>query len=195
MKLVYKGKFSGDVSTLPHAPHEPGAVQFREPQSMKSLAILLNAAAAGIAVVCMAAVVLRGGMNPVSWIVGALLALAAMFPHEILHAVCFKEEVEMYTNFRQGSLFVVGTERMSKARFVFMSLLPNLVFGLLPFLIFLIFPSCSVLGVFGAIGISGGAGDYMNVFNALTQMPRGAKTYMDGFHSYWYLAGGSADNH
>ena len=31
-----------------------------------------------------------------------------------------------------------------------------------------------------------GFGDYMNVFNALTQMPRGARTYLYGFHSYWY---------
>ena len=186
MKLIYKGKFNGDENTLPMGEHEPGAVQFKEPQSMKKLAIVMNAAAFVIAVVCMAGVVLRGGMQPYAWIGGSLLALAALFPHEFLHAVCFQGEVEMYTNFKQGSLFVVGTERMSKARFVFMSLLPNVVLGFIPYIIFLFVPQWSLLGVFGAVGISGGAGDYMNVFNALTQMPKGAKTYMHGFHSYWY---------
>ena len=32
-----------------------------------------------------------------------------------------------------------------------------------------------------------GSGDYYNIINALTQMPRGARTYLHGFHSYWYL--------
>jgi len=142
-------------------------------------------------VICMALVVWRGGIQSGAWILGALLALLAMFPHELLHAVCFKGEVEMYTNLKQGSLFVVGTERMSKARFIFMSLLPNLVFGFIPFIIFLFVPQWTLLGVFGAVGISGGAGDYLNVFNALTQMPKGARTYMHGFHSYWYQPGGN----
>ena len=32
-----------------------------------------------------------------------------------------------------------------------------------------------------------GIGDYYNIINALIQMPKGAKTYLYGFHSYWYL--------
>ena len=38
-----------------------------------------------------------------------------------------------------------------------------------------------------AVCLSMGTGDYYNVFNALTQMPKGAKTYLDGFHSWWFL--------
>ena len=55
------------------------------------------------------------------------------------------------------------------------------------FIVFLIFPQFKVLGALGFIGIPSGIGDYMNVFNALTQMPKGAKTYLNGFNSYWYL--------
>ena len=83
-------------------------------------------------------------------------------------------------------LFVVGTEDMSKARFVFMSLLPNLVFGFLPYLIYLM-TGQAVLGTLGTLAIGMGAGDYYNVFNALTQMPRGARTYLHQFNSYWYM--------
>ena len=97
----------------------------------------------------------------------------------------------MYEYLSKGMLFVVGSERMSKARFVFMSMLPNLVFGFVPFLLFLINPSWTLLGTLGAFAIPMGAGDYYNVFNALTQMPKGAKTYMKGFHSYWYLPEGN----
>ena len=68
-------------------------------------------------------------------------------------------------------MFVVGPEDMSKVRFIFMSLLPNLVFGLIPYVIFLAFPEQRFLGTLGALCLGMGAGDYYNVFNALTQMP------------------------
>ena len=40
--------------------------------------------------------------------------------HEFLHAICFKEDVYMYRNLKQGTMFVVGPENMSKFRFCFM---------------------------------------------------------------------------
>lgn len=76
--------------------------------------------------------------------------------------------------------------RLSKARFVFMSLLPNLVFGFLPYLLGMLF-GVPFLLAFGALSASMGAADYFNVFNALTQMPRGARTYLYQFNSYWYM--------
>ena len=110
-----------------------------------------------------------------------------LFPHELLHASCFRGDVYLYTWLNRGALFVVGPEEMSKGRFVFMSLLPNLVFGVLPFIIFLVWPKLTVAGMLGVLALSSGFGDYLNVFHALTQMPKGAKTYLYGFHSYWYL--------
>lgn len=84
-------------------------------------------------------------------------------------------------------LFVVSPERMSKGRFIFMSLLPTLVLAVIPYVIFMIHPQFKVLGTLGAAGLASGAGDYYNVYNALTQMPKGAWTYLHGFHSYWYM--------
>ena len=110
-----------------------------------------------------------------------------MVPHELLHALCFREDVYMYHNLKQGMLFVVGPEDMSKGHFVFMSMLPNIVFGFIPFTLFLVKPELRLLGIFGFLSIASGAGDYLNVYNALTQMPKGSRTYLHGFHSYWYL--------
>ena len=84
-------------------------------------------------------------------------------------------------------MFVHGIEDMSKARFVFMSLLPNIIFGCIPYAAWLVNHDLVWLGVMGAACLGMGAGDYINVFNALTQMPKGAKTFMSGTHSYWYL--------
>lgn len=86
-----------------------------------------------------------------------------------------------------GGTFVYGTENMSKFRFIFMSMLPNIIFGFIPFIIFLVFPKLNVLGTLGFIAIPMGIGDYYNMFNALTQMPRGSRCFLKKQHSYWYI--------
>lgn len=186
MKLVYKGKYDGKESSLPTREHEKGAVKFKEFDNMKKLAVFANLLALIITIFCFAVLVIRGGLLALDFF-GCLLALATMFPHELLHAVCFKETVYLYTNFKQGMLFVTGLENMSKTRFVLMSLCPNVIFGFIPFIIFLVFPQCTLLGSLGALSIGMGAGDYYNIFNCLTQVPRGGKIYMHGMNSYWFM--------
>ena len=179
------GKYSGDPGTLPGREHAPGAVPFKEPKDSGTLGMV----ATGIA---LALLVVTGGIyfwrSGGAWSPGAFfLYLLSMVPHEILHALCFREDVYMYHNLKQGMLFVVGPEDMSKGHFVFMSMLPNIVFGFIPFTLFLVKPELRLLGIFGFLSIASGAGDYLNVYNALTQMPKGAWTYLHGFHSYWYM--------
>ena len=192
MKLHYMGKFNGDQESLPHGEHMPGAVAFREPETPRKLAIVANGLAVGIVILCLVILYARGGLRAFR-ILGVVLAMLTMFPHELLHALCFREDVYMYTNLKQGMLFVVGPETMSRGRFVIMSLLPNIVFGLIPFMIFLIRPEMGALGTMGAICLSMGAGDFLNVFNALQQMPKGARTYLYKFNSFWYMPEEQAD--
>lgn len=191
MKLHYMGKFDLKPESLPHGEHMPGAVKFKEAGNSKQLALIAN-------IICVLLLILFG--IPVSlrlrpyladhaWqsSIGCFASLLALFPHEILHAVCFRKDVYLYTNLSQGMLFVVGPETMSKTRFILMSLLPNLVFGFIPYILGLIFPKLFFLATFGCLCIGMGAGDYLNVFHALTQMPKGSRTYLYQFNSYWYM--------
>lgn len=195
MKLHYMGKFNLDVNTLPHEPHKPNAVPFKEFQDTKKFGIVLNIIALIIVVIAIIPLFIKFGIStiPIPLFAGSLLSLLVLFPHEMLHAVCFKKDVYLYTNLKQGSLFVVGTETMSKGRFIFMSLLPNIIFGFIPYIVSFFTPvnilTCT-LGFFGAICIGSGAGDYYNVFNALTQMPKGSRTYLHKFNSFWYMPEG-----
>lgn len=190
MKLIYKGKYTSEAD-LPVREHPHGYVPFRELEDMKKLGLILNLASIPLFILTMAGLTLRGAPyfceHPLGLTVGAALSLLVLFPHELLHAICFRGEVELWTNFKMGMLFVVGTEDMTKARFVFLSLLPNLVFGLIPYVLFLLHPQWLLLGAFGAISFPMGIGDYYNVFNCLTQVPKGGLVYMSGMHSYWYL--------
>lgn len=80
----------------------------------------------------------------------------------------------MYQDLRHGMLFMVGPERMSKAKFIFKYMLPGIVLGFIPLAIFFINPKLTILGTFGTLGIATAAGDFYNVRNALFQLPRGA---------------------
>ena len=189
MKLIYKGTYTSEKD-LPVREHPAGSVPFRELGDMKKLAMVLNLASIPLLVLAVAGMILRGmphlKESSLQLAVGMILPMLCLFPHELLHAVCFRGEVELWTNFKMGMLFVVGTEDMSKARFVFLSLLPNVVFGLIPYALFLLHPQWVLLGAMGAIALPMGIGDYYNVYNCLTQVPKGGLVYLSGMHSYWY---------
>lgn len=191
MKLHYMGKYDLDPDSLPRGEHQPGAVPFKEVKDTKQMSLLAN----GLSLVLMVLLGIGAAVRCRPWLLdnrwqlplGCVASLLALFPHELLHAVCFKEDAYLYTNWAQGLLFVVGPETMSKGRFIFMSLLPNLVFGLVPYVVGMIWPRLTFCLAMGTLCIGMGAGDYYNVFNAATQMPKGARTYLYGFNSWWYM--------
>lgn len=175
--------------SLPHGIHKPGAVPFKEAADTKTLGKIANGISGLLIVLLVIPAVIRCYKYLSGWqlFAGCMGSLLILFPHELLHAICFKEDVNLYTNLAQGMLFVVGTETMSKSRFVFMSLMPNIVFGFIPYIAGLLRPQSVFLVVLGILAIGMGAGDYYNVFNAIRQMPKGARTYMYKFNSYWYM--------
>lgn len=189
MRLHYGGKYTDD-SVLPKRNLPVGSVKFREPEFMEELG--KKAAAISVPIfILLAATPLLLGINlkeflSVSGLLGVILSLVFAPIHEILHAVCFREDVYLFTDLKRGMLFVIGTESMTKGRFIFMSILPNLILGVLPYLLFLYHKEAVVPGAMGIMAVSMGTGDYLNVWNALHQMPEGTKTFISGMNSYWY---------
>lgn len=191
MRLHYKGAYDLNPESILHKEHIPGAVKFKEAEDTKELSktatvisIIVMVIMGIFATMRMGRFIFDGSLQ--MWL-GILFPFAILFPHEILHAICFKEDVYLYTNWKQGMLFVVGSETMSKGRFILMSMLPNVVFGILPYIVGMIYPQFVFGLVFGILSAGMGAGDYYNVYNAVTQMPKGARTYLYQFHSYWYM--------
>lgn len=188
MKLHYKGRYNLDPASLPNTGHRPGSVAFKEVQDTKTLSIIANGL--GVLLIILLAVPAflrcRGFFDPQQMALGCVFSIFTLLPHELLHALCFREDVYLYTNLRQGMLFVTGPEDMSKSRFILMSLLPNLVFGFLPYILGMVFPQWMGLAAFGTLCVGMGGGDYYNVANALIQVPNGAKIYVYGINSFWY---------
>ncbi len=191
MILHYGGKYDGNENSLPHKDHHPNAVPFREADDMKTMSLIANTGCILIMLLLVIPFLLLGMKyipgNAIWMVVGGILGGLSLLPHELLHAICYKKDVYLYHDFAQGLMFVVGTEDMSKSHFIFMCLCPNIVLGMIPYLTFLLFPHLVGLGLFGIICIGMGFGDWINVYNAIKQMPDNAKTYLCGMHSYWYI--------
>lgn len=190
MKIKYMGKYNGDENSLPSLPHRQGYVPYKEIQDTKKLAIFMNVVAVIIMVVLFGIEIYVYRMDFIEKILTFDLAVLASvllaIPHEYLHAIWFKKESYVYTNLKQGMLFVVGFEDLTKKRFIWLSLFPNICFGLLPLIVGYLTHNF-FLTTLGSTSIAMGAGDYYNVFNCLTQVPKGALTYLYGFHSFWYM--------
>ncbi len=190
MKLHYGGKYKDESDLKVFGEDHEGEVAFREPDQ-KMFALIANVCSIAVCAALFAILYFIARPDYMAMFgalcYGCILSMLTLLPHELLHALCFKNDVYLYLWPSKMMAFVHGTESMSKSRFIFMSLLPNIVFGVIPFVLFLINREWLAAGSMGAMCISMGLGDYINVFNAATQMPKGAKAFMKGFHTYWYM--------
>lgn len=197
MKLINKGKYISEEQ-LPKGNLPANAVKFREPESpakLNSIASLYMVMALLVVLlfVVFAAWIHDDGIIISFNLVGFILAVLVILPHEFLHAIWFpkKAEVYLYYSLKNMIAFVLCTEPISKVKFILMSLCPNLVFGWVPFMLWVVFPNVNGISktifTFSVMSIIFGSGDYMNIFNAIRQMPKGSMQQLSGFNSYWFI--------
>ena len=160
MRIRYKGSFDGKVASLPPAQPVEGAVRVEEPGRPRDIVRKANIGAAILFGVLLMLVILRGGLAALH-IGGVIVAALAILPRELMRALFYREECWFYLNFQDSMPFVTGSEHMSRTRFLLLTLLPDVLFGLIPLVLFLIFPNLRLLGTMGLIVLPIGMGDYM----------------------------------
>jgi len=196
MKLTYKGIYKSNEQ-IPLGVLPENAVKFKEPKNMTETMIISSIfilpALLGVLLFLLGSNLLHGDLVINGTFIGLLLAVLFLGPHEYLHAMCFgkEAEVELFIAPKQIALFVVSTQPITKARFILLSLFPNLAFGWLPLAVWMILPYNAVFSdhllTFSVLSILFGIGDYMNVFNAVRQMPKGSMQQLSGINSYWFI--------
>lgn len=150
MKLHFMGKYNMDPESLLCHEHKPGAVAFKEPKNTKMVGIIGNLVGFLVIILLMVAVLFRFKfafystdivfpefifklfMLPWGTFLAMLFLIFGMFFYLFARLLFFKEDVYMYTNFKNGLLLFVAPETMSKSRFIAMSLLPSVIMGLYP---------------------------------------------------------------
>jgi len=197
MRLKYKGILK--EKQLPKWTLPENAVRVNEPESFLKITLVsllfVIPALVLVAAITLISYIMHGEhtSSGFSWF-GLALSFLAFLPHEYLHAICFGKnaEVEMYFLPKSGNFAVTSAKAVSKSRFILLSLLPSIVLGWIPLLVWAILPFIPVfsttLYTFAVITASvHPAGDYFGVYNILRQVPKGAMLQMSGNNPYWFI--------
>ena len=194
MKLIWKGIYHREEE-LPKGELPPQAVPFWEPENLAELNRQVRGFLPVVLGVAAAAILMRWLLwGPPGWwgcfgVVGVVLFLPGLLLHEFLHALCYplSATCELWLAPREGALLVVSTFPVSKARFLFLSLAPSVVLGVLPLVFWVAFPDLQGSAfTFGILNLISCTGDWLNVKNTVQQVPAGAMIQGSGLHSYWY---------
>lgn len=195
--IKFKGKFR-DESQLKKRKLPLNSTMFKEPDSMMGVFFVGMIISLPIIVLISIGFIYKIGSFKklkVSYIIiSIILTMILLYLHELIHAICFptKVEKEIWIKPNEGALFVYCNEAVSKKRFIWICIAPNLILGVIPFMGFLFglfdfndFIKC-VIGIISWIMITSGIGDYLNIYNALRQVPKKAYIINNGFNSFWY---------
>lgn len=202
VEIKYKGAFKSE-DQLSKGELPPNAVKIKENTVLNGVYVgtslyLLIIAILLVILLTYGSYHLHGKANMLSsftiyeLLIGLILAYVFLFPHEWLHAICYGKgaEVEIYSKLFRYK-FVYSTNPITKTRSMILYLLPGLLLGWVPFIIWAITPLDGFFGhimwVFSSLMILCAAGDYYSVYNTLRQMPKGSMEQVSGNSRYWFM--------
>jgi len=205
MKLTFRGRYKTE-DQLPRTNLPHNAVKFREPETMDRIdfvsSFFLIPAILLVGLFVLASYLLHGVLlngpsrmierSLIGLIILAIMPIVPIIPQELLRVIILGRDtiVELFYAPKLLMVFFASTTPIKKWHFVCMSFLPSLVIGWLPLLVWVVLPPNewyrNYLFWFSFFSIIHGRRDYMNVYNALRQMPEGSIRQGCGLHSYWY---------
>ncbi len=113
-------------------------------------------------------------------IIGVLLGFLALIIHELLHAIVYPKNTNVYIGIVKPINFVaLASYPLKKGRFILMCLLPYIL-GIIPLVLFWLIPITdmkihSILFGLSAMGLGSPYPDLFNVYQVLKQTPKKCK--------------------
>lgn len=113
-------------------------------------------------------------------IIGVLLGSLALIIHELLHAIVYPKNANVYIGIAKPITFVaLSSYPLKKEKFILMCLLPYIL-GIIPLILFWIIPITdmkihSILFGLSAMGLGSPYPDLFNVYQVLKQTPKNCK--------------------
>ena len=113
-------------------------------------------------------------------IIGVLLGFLALIIHELLHAIVYPKNANVYIGIAKPITFVaLASYPLKKEKFILMCLLPYIL-GIIPLILFWIMPITdmkihSILFGLYAMGLGSPYPDLFNVYQVLKQTPKNCK--------------------
>lgn len=193
--IKFKGKYT-EKKQIQKGYLPKNAIMFKEPNTVTkvfALGGLISLPFLALVSIGLFTKINLKSINTDIFIYSAILSFILMYVHEIIHALCFprESEKEIWTKLNEGALFVYCNEILPKRRFIWMCAAPNVILGVIPYGLFIIgifdFNNtiASIIGITSWLMILSGIGDYLNIYNAIRQVPKSGEILNYGFHSYW----------
>ena len=174
MKIKYMGKLDPETNPLPTNKLKEGAIRFNEPTDRKKQNIQTSIVTFIIICIMFVPEYLNVLFRDVD-----SMDLSNLFSYFIL------ANIYMFKIPRVGFAGVYTTE-FTKKKYIAIHLIPDILFGLVPYYISL--TKCKFfLGMAAMFVVANSAVDFMNVYHAFVEMPPGSKTFLYQFNNYWYL--------
>lgn len=192
MKVKWKGKLS-ETNTFPTTEIPSNAVQFLEPKSNLEYYIWVIP----ILIFVLGCVYIKANfisefrLNMLGIGIGFLVILPCLIIHELLHVVCFPPNAKVEIFYSAAGMSVVTSTPIPKARYIFTLLLPALILGIIPLLIWFFIPvdykTLNSAWFILSIGNLGGAvADFYNLVHVIKEMPKGSVMQVSGLKCYYY---------
>ena len=206
---MYNIKFMGQYkneSQILHGLLPTNATQFEEPNKtitvfFKGTLILMPFIAIVLLLIFAKFKLCNNYMNfqnaktlPQSIGIAAVMSILLVLIHQILHAICFPKKVqkEIWFILKSLSAFVYCNHPISKRKYLWICICPNVFLCIIPFFLWLIlshnfnnFMSQLILFV-SLFNMFSGIGDYYNIYLTLKQVPKNSIIQNYGIHTYWY---------
>ena len=108
-------------------------------------------------------------------LVGVILSAPFLVVHEFIHAICCPRASEIFLYVTSAGICLIPTCPLSKRRYIVMAMMPAVILGFFPFLVWLFHPELNVqispiLFGFSLGSLSMCIGDIYNVILASTKM-------------------------
>lgn len=190
MKLIWKGKLTQDNAfEYPNLPED--AKLLFNPKAAWSMYLLI------IPILAIAYVAIQLRLPRVEGImfarpellIGVVLALLFLLVHEFIHALCCPKGSTIYAYYTSAGISLIPTCKLHKARYIFVVLIPNIILGVLPLAVWIIFSDInahlgSVIFSFSISCLAMGIGDIYNAILAILKMPRNSFLVTSGLNCY-----------
>jgi hypothetical protein len=192
MKIKWKGKLS-ETNTFPTSKIPSNALPFLESKSKLENYI----AVVPIIIFVVVCVYIKSNfiavvkLNLLGNVIGLLLTFPFLIIHELLHAICFPSNATVEIFYSASGLSVFPNAPISKSCYIFALLLPALILGIIPLLMWVFIPITNVtlysIWFITSIGNLGGTTvDFYNLAHAIREMPKGSLLQLSGLKCYYY---------
>ncbi len=192
MKLIWKGKMTSDNLFVPkNIPDNAKMLSSEKYAWLTYLLVVPILAIAYAGIVIRRPYVVGIAFNKIALFVGVGLSLVFLVVHELIHALCCPRGTTVFFYLTSAGISCVPACSLKKSRYLLIALMPTIVLGVIPFVIWMCVPSMnviisSVLFAFSIGSLSMCVGDIYNAILVALKMNRHSVLVTSKTNIYYY---------